>query len=94
MAPEDSGYTEEWKRIAAKDLKRVNALLDLDDPEAAGFFLQQTVEKSLKAFLLSKGWRLRRIHDLNALLDDALAFAPSLEEFRSACQRISAFYFA
>lgn len=67
-------------------------MLEDDDPEMAGFCLQQAVEKFLKAFLLSKGWQLRRIHDLEALLDDAMAFDPGLAGFRECCQKISAFY--
>lgn len=51
------------------------------------------MEKFLKAFLLSKGWKLECIHDLEALLNDALAYDPSLDEFRAACQKMTAFYF-
>ena len=68
-------------------------MLAIHDPEVAGFFLQQAVEKFLKAFLLSRGWELRRIHDLDALLDDAVAYTPSLEKFRPVCQKVTAFYF-
>jgi len=46
----------------------------------------------LKAYLLSKGWRLRRIHDLEILLNDALEYAPSLEAFREICQKITDYY--
>ncbi len=93
MPHEESLYPSDWIRIAEKDLKRVNGLLDEHDPELAGFCLQQAVEKFLKAFLLSQGWRLRKIHDLGALLDDAVIYDGSLEEFRNVCQKISAFYF-
>ena len=62
MPREESLYSADWLRIAEKDLGRVEHLLDVHDPEAAGFFLQQAVEKFLKAFLLSKGWELERIH--------------------------------
>lgn len=92
MPREESLYPADWLRIAEKDLGRVDHLLDVQDPEAAGFFLQQAVEKFLKAFLLSKGWELVRIHDLEALLNMALAYDPSLEPFRSACQKITGFY--
>lgn len=92
MPREESLYPADWLRIAEKDLGRVEHLLDVQDAEAAGFFLQQAVEKFLKAFLLSKGWKLERIHDLEALLNAALAYDPSLEPFRSACQKITAFY--
>jgi len=92
MPREESLYPADWLRIAEKDLGRVDHLLDVQDPEAAGFFLQQAVEKFLKAFLLSKGWELVRIHDLEALLNMALAYDPSLEPFRSVCQKITGFY--
>lgn len=93
MPHEESLYPADWVRIAEKDLGRVDRLLDENDPELAGFCLQQGVEKFLKAFLLSKGWRLRRIHNLDTLLDDAITYDASLEKFRSVCQKISAFYF-
>jgi len=51
------------------------------------------VEKFLKAFLLSKGWQLRRIHNLDALLDDAIMYDSSLERFHHVCQKIAAFCF-
>jgi HEPN domain-containing protein len=93
MPREESHYPADWRRIAEKDLRRAEHLLDIHDAEAAGFYLQQAVEKFLKAFLLSKGWKLERIHDLEALLNDALTYDSSLEEFRLACQKITAFYF-
>ncbi len=64
---EESLYPGDWLRIAARDLTRVENLLMLYDAEGAAFYLQQAVEKFLKAFLLSKGWALQRIHDLEAL---------------------------
>jgi HEPN domain-containing protein len=93
MPREESRYPTDWLRIAEKDLGRVEHLLDVKDAEAAGFFLQQAVEKFLKAFLLSKGWELERIHDLEALLNAALVHDSSLESFRVVCQKITGFYF-
>lgn len=92
MRREESLYPADWLRIAEKDLKRVELLLTAHDPGAAGFYLQQAVEKFLKAFLLSRGWELERIHDLEALLNRALTHDASLEEFRPACQKITVFY--
>lgn len=93
MPPKESHYPADWLRIAEKDLQRVHRLLEIRDNEAAGFYLQQAAEKFLKAFLLSKGWRLQRIHDLEPLLNAALAFDSSLEQYRLALQRITGFYF-
>lgn len=92
MPREESLYPADWIRVAEKDLGRVGHLLGVKDYEAAGFYLQQAVEKFLKAFLLSKGWRLERIHDLEVLLNAALAYDASLERFRPICQKITGFY--
>ena len=54
--------------------------------------MQQAVVKFLKAFLLSKGWELRRIHTLAVLLNDAVRYEPSFEVYRLACQQITSFY--
>ena len=58
MSREESYYPQDWFRIAEKDLERVQRRILLNDPEDAGFHLQQAVEKYLKGYLLSKGWRL------------------------------------
>ncbi len=93
MPHKESLYPVDWLRIAEKDLRRARRLLDQHDTELAGFCLQQAVEKFLKAFLLSRGWQLRRIHNLDALLDDAITYDVSFEEFRAICQKITVFYF-
>lgn len=93
MPRKESLYPADWLRIAEKDFARVEYLLREHDAEAAGFFLQQAVEKFLKAFLLSKGWQLQRVHDLEPLLNEALSFDPSLEQYRSILQKITGFYF-
>lgn len=90
---QNSLYPEDWKAIADKDLERVQRNLNEDDIEAAGFFLQQAIEKYLKAFLLKKGWQLKKIHILPALLDYAIEFNPQLKGFRSLCERITNYYF-
>lgn len=92
MLPKESLYPKDWFRIAEKDFKRTQQLLKLKDPEGAAYNLQQAVEKYLKGFLLSKGWQLKRIHDLEVLLNDALKYEPSLEEFREVCQEITDYY--
>jgi len=57
-------YPEDWRKIAEKDWHRMEVLLEDGDPEGAAFFLQQSLEKYLKAFLLERGWKLRKIHEL------------------------------
>jgi HEPN domain-containing protein len=93
MKPEESIYPQDWLRIAEKDFVRVQTMLSAGDAEAAGFYLQQAVEKFLKAFLLSRKWRLQRIHDLEPLLNAALESDPSFERYRESLQLITCFYF-
>ncbi|OGU71972.1 MAG: hypothetical protein A2V93_05885 [Ignavibacteria bacterium RBG_16_34_14] len=90
MSHKDSIYPSDWMKIAEKDFDRVEFLLKAHD---TGFFLQQSVEKFLKAFLISKGWKLKRIHDLEPLLNEVLLFDASLEAYRFVLQKISGFYF-
>mgnify|MGYP006301111319 CR=1 FL=1 len=92
MPRDGSSYVNDWVKIAEKDYDRVLRMLDDDDPEGAAFHLQQCLEKLLKAFLLSKGWTLNKIHDLETLMDDAERYGLSIAEYREICQTISTFY--
>ena len=89
-----SSVADEWVQIARKDWQRAQRNLRDRDAEAAGFFLQQSLEKYLKAFLLKQNWRLRKIHELDALLDEAAKFQQHLETYRDLCERVSGYYIA
>ncbi len=52
------------------------------------------MEKYLKAYLLGRGWKLRKIHELDALPDFAVEYNPGIEAFRDLCERVSGYYFA
>ena len=93
MKIRNSDYPKDWLKIAKKDFERVEKLLKINDHIAAGFYLQQAVEKFLKAFLLDHGWKLKRLHDLEILLNDAIKYKTEFEMFRNVCQQISIFYF-
>lgn len=92
LTRDDTRYPLEWLRWAERDLERAHRGYREEDPGQAGYYVQQATEKFLKAFLLSHGWRLRRIHDLEELLDQAVAYAPELEELRRFCHRGNEFY--
>lgn len=89
----NSLYPEDWKNAAKKDWQRITVMLEEGDAEGAGFFLQQSLEKYLKAYLLKKWSKLKKIHNLHTLLDYALEFAPELEEFKNLCKRVTGYYF-
>ncbi len=94
MSEEESTVPAEWYAIAERDLGACKALLGDKDvflPVAASL-LQQAVEKYLKGYLISKGWPLRRIHQLDRLVADLTKFEPDFAEFMPACVKISAYY--
>ena len=68
MSPTDA--PRDLLTLAEKDYKSALILARSPDPEmeAAGFHLQQAVEKSLKAWLALKRIDYPRTHDLNPLL--------------------------
>lgn len=90
--PAESREPSDWFLKGQHDLQRVPRRLQERDFEDAAFHLQQALEKCLKGFLIARGWRLQRTHNLSLLLDEVVAFLPNLEQFRSLCQEVSAFY--
>ena len=93
MVKKESLFFRDWYRKANKDINRTEARLKEGDMEDAAFHLQQSIEKYLKGYLLSEGWKLRRIHDLESLLDEAIKYNKELERFRSLCQEVTGYYF-
>jgi HEPN domain-containing protein len=88
----ESLYPKDWVEKAKKDLHRVKVLLADGDTEGAGFHLQQAIEKYLKGYLLSKGWKLEYVHGLVKLLNYAKDYDPSFEEFRALCEQVTGYY--
>ena len=85
-------YPKGWMAKGDNDWDAARVLLGADKLESASFHIQQAIEKYLKGYLLSKGWKLRRIHELDELLDDAAVCHAGLEEFRSLCELATEFY--
>jgi HEPN domain-containing protein len=89
----DSIVPAEWFAQGDQDVQAAKILLDENGPLAVvAFHLQQAIEKYLKGFLLSTGHPLRRIHDLEILLQQAIAQDADFSPFLAACQRITEYY--
>jgi len=88
----ESFYPKDWFEKAKKDLHRVKVLLADGDTEGAGFHLQQAIEKYIKGYLLSKGWKLEYVHGLVKLLNYVKDYDPSFEEFRALCEQVTGYY--
>ncbi len=82
----------DWLKIARTDWERTKRNLRDKDTISAGFFLQQCVEKYLKAFLIKHGWKLKKIHRLDALLDEAIKIMSALSSFYEFCEKVSPYY--
>ena len=84
----------EWVDKAEKDLASVQRELRArrnPNYDGACFDAQQCAEKYLKARLCESGIEFARIHDLVALLDQALSVAPDWGRFREDLAYLSAF---
>ena len=92
MPTAESLYPDDWFRIAAQDLERAAKRLAEGDNEDAAFRLQQAVEKYLKGFLLTRGWVLKRTHDVSALVTEAVRYDRRLERFRALCRQVAGYY--
>src|SRR3989338_3649167 len=92
MQHKESIKVDDWLKKAEADFARVGLRLKETDIEDDAFHLQQAIEKYLKAFLLSKGWKLKKIHDLEALLDEAVKYSEDLESFRELCEEVTGYY--
>ncbi len=95
MSAIDSQVPKDWFARANKDLESARYLLAEVEQTfviPAAMLLQQAVEKHLKGYLLSQNKKLKRTHDLLALLDDAIAHAPELARFDTACIKMTEYY--
>lgn len=93
MPDTESSLPEDWFVLANIDMEAAAILLEENGPLAiVAFHLQQATEKSLKGYLLGTGWKLRRLHDLEVLVNDAIARHTDFVPFLEPCQRITEYY--
>lgn len=92
MKNRESVLPKDWFHKGGLDMKRAEILLENNDPEGAAFHLQQAMEKYLKGYLIGRGWKLERIHDLEDLLDYAVDYNKEFEVFRALCQEVTEYY--
>lgn len=72
----------DWLRSARTRLHSADLLHSLEGPnEAVIELLQEATERFLKAYLIARGWKLRRIHDLSALIAEAVTLKPEFAAF-------------
>jgi HEPN domain-containing protein len=94
--PESSSIVTEWVRRANDDWKVVQLSRRLPEPlwEIASFHAQQSAEKYMKAFLIQKGWKLKKTHDLTDLLSDCIGYDSALSLLSTDRQELTPFALA
>ncbi|MEY4299362.1 MAG: hypothetical protein RIR25_598 [Verrucomicrobiota bacterium] len=78
----DENNPEDWLKSASSRLASADRLFAEEGAsEAAIELLQESTERFLKAYLIARGWRIRKIHDLGSLLSEAEKHDPAFGAF-------------
>ncbi|MBI4406167.1 MAG: HEPN domain-containing protein [Deltaproteobacteria bacterium] len=94
MLPEENAQViKEWLQKSAQDLLAGEHLLKQKPilTEPVCFFTQQAIEKALKAFLIWKGIRPKKTHDLRELSSHVLQFDLSFRPLLHQVESLSRF---
>jgi len=85
---------KEWIERGERDLAAAELLFDKSEYfDVVLFHLHQAVEKFLKGFLIHSGWRLKKIHDLETLITEAIDFDGAFEKYLDLARKLTAFYY-
>ena len=84
-----------WVGYAKADLEAARILCASSNPDSqwnnVAFHCQQAGEKVLKAFLIDRGWRLQKPHDVAKLLDEAEQHDPAFATLRHDADLLNTF---
>jgi HEPN domain-containing protein len=84
----------EWFQRAKHDFDVAKLLYKQDHYfDIALFHIHQAVEKYLKGFLIQNGWKLKKIHDLELLITEAINFNSKFEDYLDFSRKLSGFYY-
>jgi len=85
---------KEWIKRGKRDLEVAKVLLTKKAYyEVILFHLQQAIEKYLKGYLIQKGWKLKKIHDLEFLITEAINFHNEFQNYLDFSRKLTAIYF-
>jgi len=88
-------YVREWFEKASHDLISSKILFKESGPvDIIAQHLQQAVEKCLKGYLISSGWRIKKTHDLVELIKVAQEKNPGFLKYIGLADRLTALYIA
>ena len=91
----DEKDPRDWFWFAEERLKGADLLWQHAGLSPLGIeSLQEAVERYLRGFLIAKGWRLKRIHDLTKLVEEAIAYEPRFSAFLDLADELTKDFFA
>lgn len=85
---------KEWIERGKHDLEVAKILLAEEEySDVVLFHIHQAVEKYLKGFLIYKGWGLKKIHDIELLITEAMSFDDKFQKYLDLGRELTAFYY-
>ena len=85
----------DWFSLAEDRLKIADLAWKHEGVTAAGIeCLQEAAERYLKGFPIAKGWKLKKTHDLETLVGDAIAFDQTFKTFTDVAGDLTEDFFA
>ena len=82
----------QWLSKASDDIKWAFSSLEGEVFYGVCFASQQAVEKALKAFLIFHGRKLRKIHDLRALLEECSQIDENMKQIWDQVIELNPYY--
>ena len=91
----DEANPQDWFLLAAERLQAADVLYAQSGSTFTGIeVLHEALERYLKGFLIANGWRLRKVHDLTLLNDEAKKFEPRFGTFDDLCESLTEQFWA
>lgn len=91
----DENDPADWFYFAKDRLKVADLAWNAEGLTPSGVeLLQEAAERFLKGYLLAKGWRLAKTHDLLHLISEAERFNPAFRRFKSFATKLTEDFFA
>ena len=93
--PTDETDPADWFAFAAERLKSADLLWRHEGLTPSGIeCLQEATERYLKGYLIAKGWRLVKTHDLKLLVEEAQKYDSRFPQFGRLAADLTADFFA
>jgi HEPN domain-containing protein len=91
----DEANPQDWFLLASERLSAADVLFAQSGSTYSGIeILHEAIERYLKGFLIAKGWRLRKVHDLTLLNDEAKKFEAQFTAFDELCESLTEQFWA